>query len=297
MQMGFLSSFCAGAVAVAFAGGPTLSAGSEHNKAEIEQATNLYRHTNFAKAIVVLRPLAAEDADASALTGRSYYMLGELVKSTENLERAVSLDSTKASYHLWLGRAYGRRAETSFPVMAPLYAAKARVNFEKALELDPSDSEVTGDLFEFYLQAPGFLGGGLDKAARLADTIAARDPAEGDFARARIAEERKDYSTAESMMRRAIELAPKQAGRLVDLAKFLAKHGRYEESDATFARARQFAPQQPKVLFHEASTYIKTNRKPDESRELLKRYISSQITPEDPSRREAEKLLKKVSGS
>jgi Flp pilus assembly protein TadD len=273
------------------AAGPIVLFGSP----EVDQALKLYNRTNFRAAIEILQPVASTDAAACALIGRSFYMSGEYGKSTEYLERAIALEPSEPSYFLWLGRAYGRRAELAFPVMAPRYAAKSRASLEKALELNPSDPEAIDDLFEFYLQAPGFLGGGFDKASRMAEKIAKRDPAEGVFAKARLAEERKDYSTAEAMLRRAIELAPHQPRRSVDLARFLAKRGRFEESDATFAEARKFADQAPKVLFFEASTYIHSNRKREESRDLLKRYLSSRITPEDPSRQEAEALLKKVS--
>ena len=33
------------------------------------------------------------------------------------------------------------------------------------MQLDPHNGEATGDLFDYYLNAPGMLGGGLDKAA------------------------------------------------------------------------------------------------------------------------------------
>jgi Flp pilus assembly protein TadD len=273
------------------AAGPILLFGSP----EVEQALKLYNHMNFRAAIEILQPVASKDAAACALIGRSFLMSGDFAKSTEYLERAVALAPSESSYLLWLGRAYGRRAELAFPVIAPRYASKARANLEKAMDLNPSDPEVIDDLFEFYLQAPGFLGGGFDKAARLADKIAKRDPAEGVFAKARLAEQRKDYSTAEAMLRRAIELAPHQSRRPLDLARFLAKRGRFDESDATFAEARKFADRTPNVLFFEASTYIQSNRKREESRDLLKRYLSSPITPDDPSRQEAEALLKKVS--
>jgi Flp pilus assembly protein TadD len=225
-------------------------------------------------------------------------MLGNTGKSVEFLNRAVDLEPGNALYHLWLGRAYGRKAETDFPLAAPRDASKARAQLEKALELDPNSADATDDLFEFYLQAPGFLGGGFDKAARMAEKIEQRDPAEGEFAKARLAEERKDYSSAEALLRRAVELAPKQPRRLLDLAVFLSKRGRYAESDAAFLEARKFASQAPRVLFREAATYIQANRKQEESRELLKQYIStSNISPEDPSKKEARELLRKVSGS
>ena len=95
----------------------------------------------------------------------------------------------------------------------------------------------------------------------MASLIAEHDAAEGNFARARIAEERKDFSRAEELLKRAIELAPHQVGRMLDLAKLLAKQGRLDESDAVFAKAQTISPDEPKLLFAQASTYIRCNRR------------------------------------
>jgi Flp pilus assembly protein TadD len=275
-----------------------LVAGAFQGTSSLQDAQKMFRRTNFNGVIELLKPVANQEAAAASLTGQSYLMLGNTGKSVEFLNRAVDLEPGNALYHLWLGRAYGRKAETDFPLAAPRDASKARAQLEKALELDPNSADATDDLFEFYLQAPGFLGGGFDKAARMAEKIEQRDPAEGEFAKARLAEERKDYSSAEALLRRAVELAPKQPRRLLDLAVFLSKRGRYAESDAAFLEARKFASQAPRVLFREAATYIQANRKQEESRELLKQYIStSNISPEDPSKKEARELLRKVSGS
>ena len=265
---------------------------------ELADAQKMFRRTNYTGVIDLLKPLSGKDAAAASLVGQSYLMLGNPGKAVEFLNKAVQMEPENANHNLWLGRAYGRKAEVDFPLTAPRDASKARAFLERALELDPDSSEATDDLFEYYLQAPGFLGGGFDKAARMAEKIAKRDPAEGEFVRARLAEERKDYSTAEAMLRRAVELAPKQPRRLLDLAVFLAKRGRYEESDAAFLEARKFAPQAPHVLFREASTYIHNNRKADEARELLKQYLgATNLGPDDPTKREAQELLRKVSGS
>ena len=262
---------------------------------DFDKALKLYNRTHYGSAIQVLVPIADKDARTIELLGRTYYMLGAYRDATDAFHKAIELDPKNGSYYHWLGRAYGRRAETAFPVAAPAFAAKARTNFEKAVELDPSNAEALDDLFEYYLQAPGLLGGGLDKASRLSEKIAQRDAAEGAFAKARIAEERKDLGQAETFLRKAAELAPQQPGRLLDLAKLLAKQGRFEESDATFVKAHKVAPDAPKVLFAEAATYIKNNRKPDQARELLKRYLAMNTSPEDPSKMEARKLLSKIS--
>ena len=263
----------------------------------IEHAQKLYNSTEFRAAAEELRPLANANPAAGALLGQSYYMLGEYKKATEAFEKAIALDPSRADYYHWLGRAYGRRAETSLPPMSISYANKAKSNFEKAIQLDRRNLEAVSDLLEYYLQAPGFMGGGFDKAEKMAKIIAEYDAAEGNFARARIAEERKDYSNAEALLRRAIMLAPHQVGRMLDLAKLLAKQGRFEESDSVFVEAHRMEPDAPKILFAEASTYIKCNRRKEEARQLLTRYLASSISPDDPAKSEARKLLKQVSGS
>ena len=62
--------------------------------------------------------------------------------------------------------------------------------FERAVELDPRNGEAFNDLFDYYLQAPGILGGGYDKAAEVAKRIGQLNPAEGHFAQAQLAEKR-----------------------------------------------------------------------------------------------------------
>jgi len=166
--------------------------------------------------------------------------------------------------------------------------------FEKAVALDPKNKDATGDLLDYYLQAPGFLGGGLHKAEELAKVISRTDPAEGHYAQALIEDKRKNYEKAESHFRHAAELGPKQVGRLVDLAKYLAKRGQIQESEAMWDRAAHLAPDNPKVLFERADTYIREQRNLQQARELLEKYIRAPLTPEDPPRQDAENLLKKI---
>src|SRR5205814_8317627 len=130
-------------------------------------------------SVQLLLPMPAKDAAAWLLIGQNYYGLGDLKKATEALEKAIAAEPQHSDHYMWLGRAYGRRAETSSPFTAPGYASKARQNFEKAVHLNPHNIEALTDLFEYYLEAPGILGGGLDKARALAADIAKIDPAEG----------------------------------------------------------------------------------------------------------------------
>jgi tetratricopeptide (TPR) repeat protein len=263
--------------------------------AQLGRALELYQRTEYDAALAILLPVPDKDASTYQLIGRCYYMQGNPKKASEFFEKAVAADPSDSMQRLWLGRAYGRRAETSSFLTAPSFANKARQNFEKAVELDPRNREAIGDLFEYYLDAPGFLGGGLEKAAALAKRIGELDPAEYHYAQARLAEKRKEFQAAENQLRRATELAPRQVGRLIDLAKFLSKQGRYQESDAAFLEARRIAPDAPRVLFEQASAYIRARRNIELAKELLKRYLDSPLTPDDPPRSQAEALLRQAS--
>lgn len=264
----------------------------------LAQAQRLYRHTDYSGAIRVLAAVPAKDPGMNEMIGQCYFMLGDYKKATVFLEGASEAEPRNSVYLNWLGKVYGKRAETSFPINAMSWASKTRATLEKAVEVDPANWEAIDDLFDFYLQAPGIVGGGVDRAEKLTAIIARRDPAEAAYDEARIAETRKQFDAAEQDLKRAAELAPHQASRLLALAKFCAKHGRFEESDKFFEQAERLAPNAPDVYFAEASTYIKANRNMNTAKVLLKKYLSaSNLTPDDPPKSEAEKLLRKVSGS
>jgi len=261
-----------------------------------DQADRLYRRTDYKAS---LRLLAAEhnpNAATHNLIGKDHFMLGEYKKAVEAFEKAVAIEPGNSMYELWLGRAYGRRAETGGWFGAAGNASKARQCFEKAVALDPHNREALNDLFDYYLNAPGFLGGGMDKAEAIAQRIAAERPAESEFEQAELAEHRKQYAAAEAHLRRAVEFAPREAGRVLDLARFLAKRGRLEESDARFAEAERLAPDDPAVAFAEAKADIENHRKLDRARKLLEQYLASEITPDDPPKQAAEQLLREASG-
>lgn len=260
-------------------------------------AQNLYNRTDYAGALAVLRGIPTPDAAALGMMGRSEFMLGEFRKATEYFEQAAALAPNNSGYVLWLGRAWGRRAETASPFIAPINAAKARRYFERAVEMDPGNREALSDLFDYYLEAPGFLGGGFDKAEAIARRINRTDPAEYHYDLAQLASKRSQYRQAEEHLRKAIDLAPRQVGRVVDLAKFLARQGRVQESEAAFEQADRIAPGSPRLLYERASIYISQHRHLDQARELLRRYLQSNLTPDDPPRDAAERLLKQAAGA
>jgi len=260
----------------------------------LEQAQKLYNTTQYTQAVALLKPDQSKEAAVLLLAGKSYLMLGDYKRSVDLLRKASTIQPGSSDIWHWLGKAHGRRAEHSSFLTAPKYAVDCRSAFEKAVELDPKNIEAMQDLMEYYLEAPGFLGGGTDKAATMAKRIGALDPVEKHFVEARLAEKRKDVASAEQHLRAAVELAPKEIGRIVDLARFLARHGKRSDSEAAFEKAARISPTSPLLVFHRAETYIDEKRNPSQARDLLKLYLTLNLTPDDPPRAEAEKLLAKL---
>ena len=130
----------------------------------VQRANALYQRTEYEDSLHVLAEDPAPDAADYLLSGKNYFMLGDYKKAIEFFEKALALSPSNSDYELWLGRAWGRRAETSGWLMAGVHASKARQCFERAVALDPHNREAKNDLFDFYLNAPGFLGGGIGKS-------------------------------------------------------------------------------------------------------------------------------------
>ncbi len=203
------------------------------------RAHELYQRTDYAGSLRELLGTSQRDAAVELLDGPGLFRAGR-IQAGERIRwrKRSALAPTNAECFLWLGRAYGRRAETSNPFSAPGFASKARQMFERAVALDPANREAVGDLFDYYLGAPGFLGGGENKAEALASKVAQQDPAEGHYYQAQLDDHRKQYDSAEQHLRAALELAPRQVGRVIALARYLAAHGQTKESDALFEQAR-----------------------------------------------------------
>ena len=264
---------------------------------DLSRAEGFYSRTDYGRAIDAVQSLDRRDAAVYSLVGKAFFLQGQYKEAAANLEKAVAEDRLSSDSYDWLGKAYGRLAEGSSFLSALGYAKKTVRSFERAVELGPSNLEALSDVFEYYLDAPAMVGGGVDKAENIAKRMSSLDEAEYHWMRARLAEKRKDYLAAEREFHAALAAAPDQVGRELDVAAFLSARGRFEESDAIFRGAAEKYPNTPKVLYAQASAYVQSRRNLDQAESLLKRYLELQITPDDPQRTEVAALLKSVRGS
>ena len=99
-------------------------------------------------------------------------------------------------------------------------------------------------------------------------------------------------------MRRAIDASPQRIGRFIDLAQVSSPNrAASRRPTRTSPRPRRSRPNSPKLVFAKADIYIKNGRNLEVAKDLLKHYMSMKLSPDDPPRAGAEKLLKQVQGS
>lgn len=222
------------------------------------------------------------DAASHNLLCRAYFAVANWDRAISACERAVSLEPNSSEYHLWLGRTYGEKADASNFLTAAGLAKKVHNEFERAVQLDPSNVAARTDLAEFYLEAPGIVGGGQDKARAQAAAVAKLNPAKAHWIQGRIAEKNKDLSTAEREYRAAIDASHGGANAWLNLALFYRKAGRLDEMQDALKRAAAAPMDQPEVLVDAASTLLHANRDLPFATELVRRYLSSTTVEQAP---------------
>jgi tetratricopeptide (TPR) repeat protein len=211
-------------------------------------------------------------ADSYNLLCRAYYSLGDWDPAIASCQKAVTLTPSNSEYHLWLGRVYGRKASESSFLSAAGLAKKARNEFETAVRVNPNNVDARADLADFYMNAPGVLGGGKDKAEAQAGEMAPLDPAQADLVRAKIAEKKNDASAAEMEYRAAIQASSGNAGPWLSLAQFYARCKQFDQMEdaiqhAVSARNNQLA------LMPAAEVLVRTKGDLTEAVQLLQRYL------------------------
>jgi tetratricopeptide (TPR) repeat protein len=225
----------------------------------------------------------AREAEDRNLLCRAYFMIEEWDRGIPECERAVFLAPDNSSYHLWLGRAYGEKAERSGFLSAAGMAKRVRSEFERAVELGPRNWEARADLAEFYLEAPAIVGGGKDKALAQAEALTSLNPAMAHYLSGRIAEKNKDIASAEREYRAAIQSSQGGALAWLNLALFYRHENRLDEMEVAL-RTMEFRPlDRPESLMDGGAVLLRTGRDSKLGIELIRKYLSSNMVEQGPS--------------
>jgi tetratricopeptide (TPR) repeat protein len=223
----------------------------------------------------------APTAEAYNLLCRAHFELGAWDAGISACEKAVALAPDNGLYHLWLGRIYGEKADRAGFLKAAGLAGKVRTEFERAVELSPNSWEARADLAEFYLEAPGMVGGGKDKALSQTTQLAPLNPAIGHWMKGRIDEKNKDNVAAEKEFRAAIDASQGGARAWLNLAGFYRHLNRFDEMEQALHTLESRPPDHTAAVPDAAGLLLRTGRDYPMAIRLARRYVASSDTVEE----------------
>ena len=177
------------------------------------------------------RSVGAEaEAKAAFERGRAAHNAGKRDEAVSAFEQAVALEPTSSLYQMWLGHAYSRQLSSAGFLRKPFIGRRAGEAYNMAVKLDPKSIDAAEARLDFFLDAPGIVGGGIDKARAEAARIGTLDAYRGGMAEARIAEHEKEWAAAERRYRSLMAEYPDRSAAVDALVTILQNAKRFDDA-------------------------------------------------------------------
>lgn len=237
---------------------------------------DLLKSGSVDEAIRILNSQALANPNDARTYGqlcRVYNSLGDFDNAIRNCRRAIQLQPNVSEFHLWLGRAYGDKADRVGIFGGMGLAKKTVAEFERAVQLAPDDVQARADLTEFYREAPGLVGGGSEKAHRIVEDTARIDPVAAAVMRAQFALKDKDYPAAEAEAKSAVQESGGSAHYLLELARVYGKQKHWKDFESTITRALEAKNKRPVDVFDAADLLVGFGRNLNGAVDLLHAYL------------------------
>ena len=265
---------------------PVFSAQLTGASEKLSEAVRLYEKGSFKQAVELLSrevKTSPRDAEIRFYLGKAYLKVQDWKAAVNELEKAVEIEPANARYHQWLGRACGERASRAFITTAYSMAKQVVKEFETASRLAPNDMSIRFDLLEYYMEAPGIVGGGRDKAEALARTIAGIDKRNGYKARAAMYKKDKQWDKAKSELLKAANEFPESAEASEDIADYLFGRQDYEETLQWSRKALALNPRMNHARFLAAAASTRLRRDMEAAAGDLQKLVDGSLYDDDPT--------------
>jgi tetratricopeptide (TPR) repeat protein len=247
----------------------------------LEEGKRLFKEEKYEEAKEVLLKVVEkepENPEANFFLCKVYLILGDYDNSIKYGEKAIKLNDSQSEYHHWLGSAYGVQAQKGSKLKALFRAEKAKNEFEKAVELDSTNVGARFDLMQYYIGAPGIVGGDKKKAKKEAEIIQGLDSFSGAYAWALFWQAEKDSDKVETYLRKAVDLDTSSTySATYQLGSFLQQRKKYHEAAEIFEKLYSQHPDQTSALYQIGRTHLFAKDSLDKAERCFKQYL--QVEP------------------
>lgn len=159
-------------------------------------------------------------------------------------------DNAQANY--WVGRTAGQLAMRSGMFKAMGLAKTSRQGFEAAIARDPTYTDAQFALMQYYMMAPGMMGGDEDEAKAIAARLQQSDPIAGHKARAFLLAREKDSAGYLREHQAVLALQPADAESVGVVVAVLLNEQKPSEARAVLDAALALKPDEPLLRYQYA---------------------------------------------
>lgn len=239
-----------------------------------DQGVEAFKARRYSEARAIFQPLTLRDAVASYYMGRMAANDDDLDRAVNYFEKAIELDGGIAEYYDWLGRAYGSKAQKASKLKQPFLAKKTKNAWEKGLSIDPNNLDIMEDLVQYYLQAPGFLGGSRDKARDMINEVKKRNAYRGAVLAANICSSQKDSPCVEREIKAIIAAYPDSAASYASLAALYANAKQYDRAFDVMDQRLKQKPNDMTAHYSLGRTAALSGQQLDRGEQSLRSYLA-----------------------
>ena len=168
--------------------------------------------------------------------------LGDHEEALQLAEAAVRANPKKAAYRLQLARVLSDEINSASLFQKISIAKRVDAQLDIAMKLEPGNPDCLFGKMIYYEQAPGILGGGKNKAHRLAEQIGRINPSKGYLAEAQLARMEKRTGELEALYLKAVEADPTSFDALAALAGFYGSQGQEKNMELANRYVRLLDP-------------------------------------------------------
>lgn len=260
----------------------------------VEKAKALWEKKNSAEAKKLLLTVKDENkeyAEAQFYLGRIAFEEEKYDDAEEFFEEAIDANDKVADYHNWYGNTLGTLANNASMLKQGMLAPKMKTAWEKAVALKPDMIEPRQSLIQYYLQAPGFMGGSVDKAKEMAKEIIKLKPAEGHRQMGNIYIKEKQIPEAEKEF---IAMTKADPTTIPGLGNFYIGQNQYDKAFVLFEDILKSKPDDMLATYQVGKVCALSGKNLERGEECLKKYLAYEPKKNEPSHAGANMRLAQI---
>ena len=201
----------------------------------------------------------------------------------KEFEKAVKAEPDVAVYHFWFGRATGEQIARANPIRQPGLARRVKGEFEKAAALDPTYIAPHEGLLRYYLAAPSFLGGGVDRAREEAAKITAINAYRGGLAHANVAFAAKDTVALLAAHERLVAEYPDSAASYIAVVNVQLARKQWADAWSAADRLERLKPELPQLQYAIGRAAAESGEQLERGESALRAYLQHEPRYDEPS--------------